>query len=94
MSKIDLANELVIEQIPRWQKVIDHVQATINLFNNTPFKVKKDFRCPYFFVIFEALDKKGNIRTLSYNCFSEEEQNKTANRLAEHFNLDVEEITD
>ena len=62
--------------------------------NNIPLKVKKDFRCPFFYVIFEAKDKKGYVRPLSYNCFSESEQDKVANRLAEHFDLEIEEITD
>lgn len=89
MSKIDFTEE----RIPRWQKIVDHAQATTNLFNNIPIKVKKDFRHPFFYVIFEARDRKGNQRDLSYSCFSEEEQNKTARKLAEHFNLEIEEIT-
>ena len=52
------------------------------------------FRHPFFYVIFEAQDRKGNESNLSYNCFGEEEQNKTAHKLAEHFKLEIEEITD
>ena len=88
MSKIDFKEE----RIPKWQKIVDHAQATTNLFNNIPIKVKKDFRHPFFYVIFEAQDRKGNIRELSYSCFSEEEQNKTARKLAEHFEVEIEEI--
>ena len=52
------------------------------------------FRHPFFYVIFEAQDRKGNTRELSYSCFSEEEQNKTARKLAEHFNLEIEEMVE
>jgi hypothetical protein len=90
MSKIDFKEE----RIPRIQKILDHARATINLFNNIPIKVKKDFRHPFFYIVFQSIDRKGNTRELSYNCFSEEEQNKTAHKLAEHFNLEIEEMTD
>lgn len=82
------------ERIPRRQKILDHVIATVNLFNNTPKVVKKDFRHPFFYVVFEAVDKRGYTRELSYNCFTEDMQAKTAVAIAEHYGIGVEEITD
>lgn len=92
MSKIQFTEEEF--KIPRWRKIVDHAQATVNLFNNEPYKIKKDFRHPFFYIIFEALDKRGIVRTLSYNCFSESEQENVANKLYEHFGVDVEEVTE
>ncbi|KUK98854.1 MAG: hypothetical protein XE08_0367 [Parcubacteria bacterium 32_520] len=92
MSKINFAKEE--NQIPRWRKIVDHAQACVNLFNNEPYKIKKDFRHPFFYIIFEALDKRGIVRTLSYNCFSESEQESVAIKLYEHFGVDIEEVTE
>ena len=94
MAKIDLSQEAEQIKMPRWQKILEHIQATINLFNNTPYLIKKDFRHPFFFIIFQSIDNRGNTRELTYNCFSEQEQSRTANILAEHFEVEIEEITD
>ena len=94
MAKIDLSKEAEQIKMPRWQKIVDHAQATTNLFNNTPIKVKKEFRDPHHYIVFVSIDRKGNTRELSYNCFSEQEQSRTANILAEHFEVEIEEMTD
>ena len=46
MSRLNLTEH---ENSPRWQKIIDHAQATVNLFSNTPYKIKKEFRDPYHY---------------------------------------------
>lgn len=92
MSKLQFTEEEF--KIPRWRKIVDHAQATVNLFNNVPHKIKKDFRHPFFYIIFESLDKRGNVRPVSYNCFSEDEQANVANKLYEHFGVDIEEVTE
>jgi hypothetical protein len=88
MSRLNLTEH---ENSPRWQKIIDHAQATVNLFSNTPYKIKKEFRDPHHYIVFVSLDKRGEVRSLSYNCFSRDEMEKVAYKMSEHFDLDIEE---
>ncbi len=79
------------ERIPRQQKILDHVIATVNLFNNEPRAVKKEYKDPHYFIVFESYDRRGNIRELAYNCFSEDMQLRTAEAIAEHYGIQIEE---